>query len=157
MSMKIFFIDIGCSSRKEVEEKGVNVGTVATFNDEMMILNDRYVVGRALDNRIGGYMIAEVARKLHEDKVKLPFSLYVVNAVQEEVGLRGAEMISRRIKPDVAIVTDVCHDTQSPMYDKIVQGDLTAGKGPVLTWGPAVQNNLLKMLCDVAEKNSIDF
>ncbi len=156
-TMKNIFIDIGCSSRKEVEEAGVRVGTVATFDDEMMMLNNRYVVGRALDNRIGGFMIAETARRLKEENIKLPFSLYVVNAVQEEVGLRGAEMISRRIKPDVAVVTDVCHDTQSPMYDKITQGDLSSGKGPVLTWGPAVQNNLLKMLCDTADNNSIKY
>lgn len=41
-----------------------------------------------------------------------------MNAVQEEIGLRGSEMISRRLKPDVAVVIDVTHDTQSPMYDK---------------------------------------
>lgn len=102
-------------------------------------------------------MIAEVARLLHENKVNLPYSLYIVNAVQEEIGLRGAEMISRRIKPDVAIVTDVCHDTSSPMYDKKKQGDQKCGKGPVLTYGPAVQNNLLNMVINVAEKKKIAF
>ena len=142
-SLKNLFIDTGCNSKEEVEEKGIHVGSVITFEDEMTMLNDRYIVGRALDNRIGGFMIAEVARLLKEKKKKLPFGLYVVNAVQEEIGLRGAEMISRRIKPDVAIITDVCHDTQTPMYEKKTQGDLTSGKGPVLTYGPAVQNNLL--------------
>jgi putative aminopeptidase FrvX len=83
-----------------------------------------------LDNRIGGFMIAEVARLLHENKVKLPFSLHIVNAVQEEIGLRGAEMIAERIKPHVAIITDVCHDTGTPMMDKIQQGDLKGGRGP---------------------------
>ena len=102
-------------------------------------------------------MIAEVARLLKEKKKKLPFGLYIVNAVQEEIGLRGAEMISRRIKPDVAIITDVCHDTQTPMYEKKTQGDLTAGKGPVLTYGPAVQNNLLDMIINVAEKKKLPF
>jgi putative aminopeptidase FrvX len=123
----------------------------------MFELNKKYYVGRALDNRIGGFIIAEVARMLHEKKAKLPFSLYVVNAVQEEVGLRGAEMISRRIKPNVAIVTDVCHDTQSPMYNKQKQGDQATGKGPVLTYGPAVQNNLLDYIIDKAEKSKIPF
>jgi putative aminopeptidase FrvX len=102
-------------------------------------------------------MIAEVARKIKENKKKLPFSLYIVNAVQEEIGLRGAEMISRRIKPDVAIITDVCHDTHSPLYDKKKQGDQKCGKGPVLTYGPAVQNNVLKMVIQVAEKQKIAF
>jgi putative aminopeptidase FrvX len=100
-------------------------------------------------------MIAEVARKLKENKVGLDFGLYIVNAVQEEIGLRGAEMMARRIGPDVAIITDVCHDTQSPMYKKAEQGDLSCGKGPVLTFGPAVQNNVLKMLRAVAKDKSI--
>ncbi len=156
-NLKNIFIDVGCSSKKEVEKLGIHVGSVVTFEDELMTLNDRYLVGRALDNRIGGFMIAEVARLLKEKRKTLPFGLYVVNAVQEEVGLRGAEMISRRIKPDVAIVTDVCHDTQSPMYEKITDGDTSAGGGPVLTWGPAVQNNLLNMLLAVAEKHKIPY
>src|SRR5690554_6589645 len=140
-----------CTSKEEVEDLGIHVGSVITYEDEFMTLNDKYYVGRALDNRVGGFMIAEVARMLKENKTKLPFTLYVVNAVQEEIGLRGAEMISRRIEPDVAIVTDVCHDTQTPMIDKIEQADLHSGKGPVLTYGPAVQNNLLKKIIDTAE------
>jgi putative aminopeptidase FrvX len=98
---------------------------------------------RAFDNRIGGFAIAEVARLLKENKKKLPFGLYIVNAVQEEVGLRGAEMIARRIKPDVAIITDVTHDTATPMVNKLVEGDITCGKGPSLAFGPAVHNLLL--------------
>ncbi len=151
------FIDVGCNTKEEVEKLGVHVGCVITYPDELMVLNDAYYVGRALDNRIGGFMIAETARRIAERKKKLPFGLYIVNAVQEEVGLRGAEMISRRIKPDVAIVTDVCHDTQSPMYEKKKEGDIKAGKGPVLTYGPAVQNNLLNMLFDVADKKNIPY
>lgn len=151
------FIDIGCSSKEEVLKMGVHVGTVATFDDEMFELNKDFIVGRALDNRIGGFMIAEVARKIKESKKKLPFSLYVVNAVQEEIGLRGAEMISRSIKPDVAIVTDVCHDTHSPMYNKKLQGDQKCGSGPVLSYGPAVQNNLLDMIINTAEKKKVPF
>ncbi len=151
------FIDIGCSKKDEVEKLGVHVGCVAVFQDELTELNGKYLTGRALDNRIGGYMVAEVAKRLRENKVKLPFSLYLVNAVQEEIGLRGAEMISRKIKPNVAIVTDVCHDTSSPLYDKKKQGDQKCGLGPVLTYGPAVQNNLLKMIIQVANKNKIKF
>ena len=156
-TLKNISLDCGCSSKEEVEKLGVHVGCVATFEDEFMVLNKNYYVGRALDNRMGGFMIAQVAKMLKENKKKLPFTLYVVNAVQEEIGLRGAEMISRRIEPDVAIVTDVCHDTQTPMIDKIEQGDLHSGKGPVLTYGPAVQNNLLKKIIATAEAQKIPF
>lgn len=156
-SMKNIFLDCGCKTKEEVEKLGVHVGCVATFEDEFMILNKDNYVGRALDNRMGGFMIAEVARMLKSSKKKLPFTLYVVNSVQEEIGLRGAEMISRQLEPDVAIVTDVCHDTQTPMVDKIEQGDLHSGKGPVLTYGPAVQNNLLKKIIATADANKIPF
>lgn len=155
--MKNIYIDIGCSSKQEVLDKGVNIGSVITFADEMFVLNEKYYVGRALDNRIGGYMIAQVARKLKENKKKLPFGLYIANCVQEEIGLRGAEMVANAIKPNIAVITDVCHDTQAPLYNKVIDGDFTAGKGPVLTFGPAVQNNLLKMLFEVAEKNQIPY
>ena len=156
-SMKNIFLDCGCSSKEEIEKLGVHVGCVVTFEDEFMILNKNRYVGRALDNRVGGFMIAEVARLLKENNIKLPFGLYIVNSVQEEVGLRGAEMIAQRIKPNVAIITDVCHDTHTPMVDKVENGDLKSGDGPVLTYGPAVQNNLLKQIIKTAEKNKIPF
>jgi tetrahedral aminopeptidase len=156
-TLKNIFIDIGAESKKEVEAMGVHVGSVAVFEDELIELNKNYLTGRALDNRMGGFMIAEVTRRLSENKKKLPFGLYVVNAVQEEIGLRGAEMISRRLKPDLAICTDVTHDTQSPMYNKKESGNLKCGLGPVLCYGPAVQNNVLKMIIDVANKKKIPF
>jgi putative aminopeptidase FrvX len=156
-TLKNIFLDCGCKNKEEVEKLGVHVGCVVTYEDEFIILNDRYFVGRAIDNRIGGFMIAEVARILKESRKKLPFGLYITNSVQEEVGLRGAEMITQSIKPNVAIVTDVCHDTQTPMINKIQNGDIYCGKGPVLTYGPAVQNNLLKLLIETADKNKIPF
>ncbi len=156
-SLKNIFIDIGAESKKEVESMGVHVGCVITFVDELMEMNQNYLTGRALDNRMGGFMIAEVARRLSENKKKLPFGLYIVNSVQEEIGLRGAEMISRRIKPDLAVCTDVTHDTGSPMYNKKESGNLKCGLGPVVCYGPAVQNNVLKMIIQVAEKRKIPF
>jgi putative aminopeptidase FrvX len=156
-TLKNIFLDIGCKTDKEVEALGVHVGCVITYEDEFMELNNRFFVGRALDNHIGGFMIAEVARLLKEKKDKLPFGLYIVNSVQEEVGLNGAQMIARKINPDVAIITDVCHCTQTPMMNKISSGDQACGKGPVLSYAPAVQNNLLKLVIDTAKKNKIDF
>ncbi|MXV50851.1 M20/M25/M40 family metallo-hydrolase [Pedobacter sp. HMF7647] len=156
-TLKNIFLDCGCVTKEEVEALGVHVGSVITYEDEFIILNDRYYVGRALDNRIGGFMIAEVARLLKENNKTLPFGLYIVNAVQEEIGLRGAEMIAHRIKPNVAIVTDVTHDTQTPMINKMVQGDLSCGKGPVVSYAPAVQTNLNKLLIKAAEEANIPF
>ncbi|MEJ7767354.1 MAG: M20/M25/M40 family metallo-hydrolase [Chitinophagaceae bacterium] len=149
------FLDCGGRNKKETEDLGVHIGSVVTYQDGFDELANDYYIGRALDNRIGGFMIAEVARLLKLNKKKLPYSLYIVNAVQEEVGLRGAEMIARRIKPDIAIVTDVTHDTSTPMISKIIEGDVSCGKGPSLAYGPAVHNKLLDIVSDTALKNNI--
>lgn len=149
------FLDCGARSKEEVEKLGIHVGSVATYQEGFDEIAYDNFIARAFDNRIGGFMIAQVARLLSENKKKLPFGLYVVNAVQEEIGLRGAEMIARRIKPDIAIITDVTHDSQTPMMNKILQGDTTCGKGPALTFGPAVHNKLLEVIEGVAKKHDI--
>lgn len=151
------FIDCGCESKEEVEALGIHVGCVITYPDEFEILNHNKFVCRAIDNRMGGFMIAEVARLLKENGKTLPFGLYITNSVQEEVGLRGAEMITKTIKPNVAIVTDVCHDSNTPMIDKKIEGDLRIGKGPVIGYAPAIHNTLRELIVDVAEKNHIPF
>ncbi len=154
-SMDTIFIDVGAADKKEVEDMGIHPGCVITFDADLTKINNKFFAGRALDNRMGGFCIAEVARLLKENKKKLPFTLYLVNAVQEEIGLRGAEMIAHKINPDVAIITDVCHDTNTPLVNTKKEGDLACGKGPVLTFAPAVQNNLLKQVRQVAANKEI--
>ena len=149
------FLDSGARTKKETEELGIHIGAVVTYQEGFEELAYDYFVGRAFDNRIGGFMIAETARLLKENKKQLPYGLYIVNAVQEEVGLRGAEMIARRIKPNVAIITDVTHDTATPMVNKIIEGDIVCGKGPSLAYGPAVHNKLLAVVQDTAQKKKI--
>ena len=151
------FIDIGAKDKKEVEKMGVHVGCVITYPDAFFILNKDKFVCRALDNRMGGFMIAEVARLLKENKKTLPFGLYITNSVQEEIGLRGAQMIAERIKPNVAIVTDVTHDTTTPMIEMKTQGDAEIGKGPVIAYAPAVQQKLRDLITDTAQANRIPF
>jgi putative aminopeptidase FrvX len=151
------FIDIGAKDKKEVEEMGVHVGCVITYPDTFHVLNKNKFVCRAIDNRAGGFMIAQVARLLKENNIELPFGLYITNSVQEEVGLRGAEMITQTIKPDVAIVTDVCHDTTTPMINQKQEGLTEIGKGPVVSYAPAVHNKLRERILDTAEAKKIPF
>ena len=136
---------------------GVHVGCVITYPDTFHILNNDKFVCRAMDNRMGGFMIAEVARLLHENKKKLPFGLYITNSVQEEIGLRGAQMIAERIKPDAAIVTDVTHDTTTPMIDMKKEGHIELGKGPVIAYAPAVQQKLRDLITETAEEKKFHF
>ncbi len=149
------FIDVGAKDKEEVLGMGIHVGCVITYEDEMSVLNGRYYVGRALDNRMGGFCIAEVARLIRENKIELPYTLYLVNSVQEEIGLRGAEMVAHAIKPNVAIVTDVTHDTHTPLVSSKKNGDVKSGNGPSVTYAPAVHNKLLNLILDTAEEKGI--
>ncbi len=150
------FIDVAAKNKAEVLEMGIHVGCVVTFDEQLEILGD-YYLGRALDNRMGGVAIAQVASLLKQQKVKLPYTLHVVNAVQEEVGLRGAGMIAHRLKPNIAIVTDVTHDTCTPMIKTKEEGEIKCGKGPVLTYAPAIHHNVLKEVISAAEEYKIPF
>ena len=156
-TLENIFVDVGAASKDEVLEMGIHVGCVITYPDELELMNNRFYCGRALDNRIGGFCIAEVARLLKERNQKLPYGLYIANAVQEEVGLRGAEMLAQSIKPHVAIVTDVCHDLHTPLVKKEVYGDIKTGRGPKLAFAPAVHNNLLELVRNTAEINGIPY
>lgn len=150
-------VDVGAKDKEEVLKMGIHVGCVITFQDELIKLNDRYYCGRALDNRIGGFCIAQVARLLKEQQIKLPYTLYIVNSVQEEVGLRGAEMITQTIKPNAAIVTDVTHDTSTPMINKKKHGDVRCGNGPSLVYAPAVHQKMIDLIVGAAEEKGIPF
>jgi len=151
------FIDVGAEDKAGVEALGVHVGCVITYPDEFQVLSNNKFVCRAIDNRAGGFMIAQVARLLKENNIDLPFGLYITNSVQEEVGLRGAEMITERLQPDLAIVTDVCHDTTTPMINKKEQGFTKMGAGPVISYAPAVHNKLRERIIETAEANDIPF
>jgi putative aminopeptidase FrvX len=156
-NMENITVDVGAKDKEEVFKMGIHVGCIITFKDQFDTLNDRYYYGRALDNRIGGFCIAEVARLLHENKVKLPYTLYIVNSVQEEIGLRGAEMIANAIKPQVAIITDVTHDTSTPNLNKKKLGDVRCGLGPSLTYAPSVHQKLLDLIVQTATDEQIPF
>ncbi len=154
-SMETIFLDVGATSKQEVLDRGIDVGAVVVFDDDLTELGENYLVGRALDNRLGGFCIAEVARLLKVNQVELPFSLYVVNSVQEEIGLRGAQMIAQRIAPQAALVVDVTHDTNTPHIEKKKFGDVKLGSGPSVTYAPAVHQKLLGILLATGEQESI--
>ena len=154
-SLDNIYLDVGAKDKKAVEDMGIHVGCIATFEDGFESLNDDYFIGRALDNRLGGFCIAQVAKMVKEAGDDLPFSLYIVNSVQEEVGLRGAQMIAERIQPDAAIIIDVTHDTSTPMIDAKKNGDVKCGKGPSVTYAPAVHNILREIILEAGKNNDI--
>ena len=151
------FVDIWASSCEEVEELWVVVWSVIRYDEKFTILNKNYYTWRAFDNRAGWFMIAQVAKMIKASWKQLPFRLDIVNSVQEEIWLRWAQMISRRLAPDVAIITDVCHDTSTPHIDQKIEGKSVCGGWPVLTVWPAVHNALRDRIEKVALEHSIPF
>ena len=156
-TLENIFIDIGVKDKKEVEATGVHIGCVVTYDDQYEEINKNCFIGRALDNRLGGFCMVEVARQLFEKKISLPYSLYVINSVQEEVGLRGAQMIAETVRPNVVIVTDVTHDTHTPLIDPKQEGDIRLGDGPAITYAPSVHRKLLDLIEAAARDNKIPF
>jgi putative aminopeptidase FrvX len=150
------WIDLGLADKKAVEDAGVEVGNLVTFEETFSELGDFYC-GKSLDNKIGGYIIAEVAKKIKENNMTLPFDLYVVNSVQEEVGLHGARLIAQTLKADIALVHDVCHATDTPNMSKSKNCDIKAGKGPTLEYAAQNHRMIIDYIRDTAEANKIKY
>lgn len=151
---KDIYVDIGVSSREEAL-KLVQVGDPITFADEYDYLSDEIISGRALDNRIGGFMIAQVFKKLNEQRSDLNVNMVALNSVQEEVGGYGARMMSYRIDPDAALVTDVTHATDTPGIDHKEHGLVKLGKGPSVQHGGANHPEIVEFIEDVAGEKDI--
>ena len=157
VNLETIFVDCGATSKKEVEELGIEIGTPITFSDGYYELGDKWICGRALDNKIGGYIIAEVARYIHENNIQLPYQLCITNSTMEEIGLGGSKMNAKTINPNVALIVDVCHDTTPPCYNEQKLGITRAGDGGVLTVAPAVHNNVLDFWRESLDKDGIKY
>lgn len=144
------FVDIGAANKQEVEERGIRVGHPMVYADGVEELSPRRLVGRALDNRIGGYIIAQVMARLSEGGPS-PATVFAVNAVQEEIGGHGAKMVAYRLHPTVAIILDVTHATDSPGIDSAKHGEIKLGEGPSVTHGSCNHPEVVKRLLNVAE------
>lgn len=151
---KDIFVDIGVSSKEEALEL-IQVGDPAIYTDELEFLNDDIVTGRALDNRVGGFAIAQVLKNLSKRKKELKVNVMALNSVQEEVGGFGARMMSFRHMPDAAIVTDVTHATDSPGINNKEHGTITLGGGPSVQHGGANHPAVVSLIEETAEKKEI--
>ncbi len=142
------FIDIGASSKIEVFERGLQIGDCGVYDIAPLELSEKRLVSRAIDNRISGFILARIFEEVQKQGSRPEATVYAVNAVQEEVGGNGAMMIADRLYPDVAIVFDVTHATDTPGINKKKVGDVKLGGGPTLTYGtanhPVVNDRLVK-------------
>jgi putative aminopeptidase FrvX len=149
------FLDIGANSKEEVEARGIRVGHPAVYADSADEIASDRIIGRAIDNRIGGFILSEVLAELSAKDARPKATLFVVNAVHEEIGGYGVRMISYRLEPSVAVVLDVTHSTDSPGIDHNKYGSVSLGKGPALSHGSATHPGVVKRLADLASELEI--
>ena len=149
------FVDIGASNDKEVAEAGVRVGHAAVYSDSVEFMGKGLLMGRALDNRLGGFMIAQVIKRLSQKKKRPAATLLAVNSVQEEIGGHGAKMAAHRLMPDVAVVLDVTHATDTPGIEKVKHGEVTLGGGPTVAHGTANHPRVVERILKSAEKAKV--
>jgi putative aminopeptidase FrvX len=148
-------LDVGANSRAEVEGRGIRVGHPAIYADTAEELVPGRIIGRAIDNRIGGFILSQVLANLTTDASRPAATLFAVNAVQEEIGGSGMKMISYRLEPSVAIVLDVTHATDSPGIDRNKHGSIKLGNGPTVTHGTANHPEIVKRLITLANELEI--
>ena len=149
------WVDIGASSDSEVKKAGIRVGHPLVYADGVEVIGKNKLMGRALDNRIGGYIISQVLARLSKAKTRTASTVIGVNAVQEEIGGHGARMVAHRLMPHIAIVLDVTHGTDTPDVNHRKHGEVKLGSGPSLTHGSANHPDVVQRLMAVAEKNRI--
>jgi len=137
IKLEDLFIDVGASTAEEVAALGIEIGTPVTIEQELIPLANNRVTGKALDNRVGVYVLIETIKKM-----KTPMTVYAVFTVQEEVGLKGAKVSAFALNPNIAIATDVTIPGDHPGVSK---KDATPemGKGPVLVLASASGRGLL--------------
>lgn len=116
------WVDIGACNKQEAMEK-INIGDYATFAANTSMLNDTVICSKALDNRLGVFAIAQVARMLLRQRPDC--AIYIAATVQEEIGTRGMALVADRIKPHIGLVVDCGHAGNSK-DDKLIIGNGTA-------------------------------
>lgn len=147
------FVDIGAKTAEEVDEMGIRVGHPAVYGDSATPFGNNQIAGRALDNRIGGFIISEVMRRLAKERPAA--TCIALNAVQEEIGGYGAKMATYHIQPDIALVLDVTHATDSPDIKHSQHGKVVLGGGPTVSHGACNHPVVAQRIIETAKENKI--
>ena len=149
------WVDVGAVSRDEVKELGIRVGDPMVLDVKMVHLAGDRIASRAIDNRIGAFVVLEALRLLAQDPPEA--GAVAVATTQEEIGYSGggARTGAFTLEPDVALVVDVTFSTDVPDINKKEVGDHKIGGGPVLSRGSAIHPMVFERLASVAEAEGI--
>lgn len=157
--LRELFIDVGASSREEVEKMGIRVGDIAVFDRDVAELGGDRITGKAFDDRVGVVVMLKALEMLERHEV----DVYFVATVQEEVGLKGARTSSYGISPDAALAIDVTIASDVPGVAKS-EWFTRLGQGPAIkvvdgrnATGLIAHPKIVEFLINVAEKRKIPY
>ncbi len=154
LSPEDLWIDIVATCKEDALAK-VQIGSVATFDPNATDLSESLVLSKSLDDRIGLAVLMGIAQNLPQ--LDTDADIYLVASVQEELGARGAKMITESIRPDIGIAIDVTHATDYPSMSPAKDGDIALGKGPVIPLGPNMTKGINQSLAAIADSKSIPY
>lgn len=146
-------IDIGAKD-KEDALKYVEPGDTVTFDTDVRELLNDFITGRALDDKIGAYIVMEALAEAKKKGANV--GCYAVSTTCEETIDNGAYFTASRIKPNIAIVVDVTYTSDNCGVSEAIAGDIRVGKGPVLCNAPAIHKKLNGILRDCAKRLSME-
>jgi putative aminopeptidase FrvX len=151
--MHKLFVDVGL----DVEEvkRTVRLGDPMTFDADFTSFGDSLAVSGGFDDKMGTFIGAEVLRKVKEAG-GAKVNLVIAGTVQEELGMRGAIMSSYSVDPEIGIAVDVGHATDYPDVDKRRHGDVSLGKGPILSRGANINPVIFERLVEAGLAESIE-
>lgn len=148
------WIDIGAKSGDEAKAF-VRPGDFAVIEQPVIELLNGRLVSKAIDNRIGAYIVLEAARRAAEELGGA--EVIAVGTVQEEIGGIGAYIASHRLEPDVAVAVDVTHATDVPTVDPKREGEKPFGSGAELTVGSYAHRGVTERLIATAEAEGVPY
>ena len=153
------WIDVGAESAEEVRRWGIDIGGLIVFHPNFQRIGKDTIISKAIDNRASCAILIDLAKRMKSKKID--YQLFLVAAVQEEVGSRGAKVAAQTLSPDMAIVIDTV-----PALDPVTppqQATSECGKGPVIRsmdvnamgWGTIYSKKIRQRLITTAVKNKI--
>lgn len=155
--IKDMWIDIGATSRAEVEEV-IALGDPVTYQTEFSRLRGDRATARGFDNKMGAFVVAEAARLLKQEGGLSPnVGVYAVATVQEEIGLRGARTSAYTTNAQTGIAVDVNHAIDYPGVSKARLGACDVGKGPTIVRGANINHKTFDLLVESAVSQEIPY
>ena len=142
-------IDIGAKDREDAL-KYVALGDTVTFDTDARTLLNGRIAGRALDDRLGAFIVMEALAKAREKGASV--GCYAVATTGEETTGNGAYFSASRIRPNIAIAVDVTYTSDNCGISEALTGDIALGKGPVMCNNPSIHKKLNARLRACAEK-----